>query len=250
TSCIGVVFDGTGYGVDGAVWGGEFLLCKDTAYERCAHLNYVKLCGGDSAAKNAELVAYCYLSVAGEAVDNSEYSAIRSAITNNINTQQFSSMGRLFDAVSAVLKLKTENSFEGECAIALENSAADFEKSGREPYPLKFSVEYNDAGAKIDQIDLLKTIFLAAKSGADIGALALGFHRAIAEMVLAVCEYIRSGSGENAVALSGGVFANLLLTEDCACRLTNAGFNVCLNSAVPTNDGGISLGQAWLCRNI
>jgi hydrogenase maturation protein HypF len=210
----------------------------------------VTLCGGDTAAKNAELVSAGYLIAAGETNDSSDSSAIRSAIANNINTQQYSSMGRLFDAVSAVLKLKTENSFEGECAIALENAAAAYEKSGLAPYRLKFKINFDGTGTEIDQIDLVKTIFSAAKNGADAGALALGFHRAIAEMVLDVCGHIRNESGENAVALSGGVFANLLLTEDCVRRLTDAGFEVFLNSAVPSNDGGISLGQAWLCRNI
>jgi len=250
SSCIAVIFDGTGYGTDGKIWGGEFLLCKGTEFERRAHLNYVTLCGGDTAAKNAELVSNCYLIAAGEAADSSETSAIRSAIANNINTQQFSSMGRLFDAVCAVLKLKTENSFEGECAVALENAAAAYEKSGLEPYRLKLKINFDDTGIEIDQIDLVKTVFSAVKHGADAGALALGFHRAITEMVLDVCGHIRKKSGENAVALSGGVFANLLLTEECARRLIEAGFEVYLNSAVPANDGGISLGQAWLCRNI
>jgi len=250
SSCIAVIFDGTGYGTDGKIWGGEFLLCKGTEFERRAHLNYVTLCGGDTAAKNAGLVTNCYLNAAGVESGSSDYFPIRSAIANNINTQQYSSMGRLFDAVSAVLKLKTENSFEGECAIALENAAAAYEKSGGKPNSLKFKIKYDDTGIEIDQIDLVKTVFSAVKHGADAGALALGFHRAITEMVLDVCGHIRKKSGENAVALSGGVFANLLLTEECARRLIEAGFEVYLNSAVPANDGGISLGQAWLCRNI
>jgi hydrogenase maturation protein HypF len=250
TSCIGVVFDGTGYGTDGAVWGGEFLLCNDTAYERRAHLEYVTLSGGDAAAKKATLTAYGYLHAAGETVDNREFLTVQAAIENRINTQKSSSMGRLFDAVSAVLAIKKTNSYEGECAIALENVAAAYQESGGEPYPLHAEITRDGLLTLVDQMNLLKEIYFAFQSGADKGALALGFHNAIAEMVFAVCTQIRKNSGENTVALSGGVFANRLLTQDCVEHLEQAGFQVFLNSAVPTNDGGISLGQAWLCRNL
>ncbi len=250
SSCIGVVFDGTGYGLDGAVWGGEILLCKDTEFERQAHLKYIKLCGGDNIAKNAEFVSYCYLNTAGEKIENSDYSVVCSALTNNVNTIQSSSMGRLFDAVSAVLNIKSLNSFEGECAIALENAAADYAKNGFKPYPLHFKINFDDRETLIDQVSLIKEIYTAYRNGTDTGALALGFHKAIAEMVLSACKHIRDESGENSIALSGGVFANLLLTEDCSELLGNAGFHVYINSAVPSNDGGICLGQAWLCRKI
>jgi hydrogenase maturation protein HypF len=146
-----------------------------------------------------------------------------------------------------VLKLKTENSYEGECAIALENAAAKAQETGVVPYPLHFSIEYGEFETIIDQIGILKDIYAAVENGGGPEAIALGFHRAIAEMVLAVCTDIRLKSGENTVTLSGGVFSNLLLTQDCTARLQNAGFQVYLNSAVPTNDGGICLGQAWIC---
>ena len=250
SSCIGVVFDGTGYGLDGAVWGGEFLYCRDILFSRKAHLDYVKLCGGDNTAKNAEIVSLCYMYAAGEKVENSGYSTINSALANNINTADSSSMGRLFDAVSAVLKIKSFNSYEGECAIALENMAAAFETEGGKPYPINFKLNYANGEILVDQVSLLKDIYAAYTNGGDKRSLALGFHYAVSGMVLVVCEKIREESGERIVALSGGVFSNSLLTQDCAKKLGNAGFTVYTNSAVPVNDSGICLGQAWLCRNI
>ncbi len=247
SSCIGVVFDGTGYGTDGAVWGGEFLLCKGTAYERKAHLRYVSLCGGDRVAKNAALAAQCYLYAAGEPCMDETFSTVKAALINGVNVSSSSSMGRLFDAVSAMLELKVENSFEGECAIALENCAAACEEAGILPFTLHCAITYDEMGITIDQAGLFQAVYKAYRGGADKRALALGFHRSIAEMVLKICIYLRSESGENTVALSGGVFANLLLVSDCVQCLEKAGFEVYLNSAVPTNDGGICLGQAWLC---
>jgi hydrogenase maturation protein HypF len=246
-ACIGIAFDGTGYGTDGAVWGGEFLLCRGVDYERRAHLSYVTLCGGDAAAKNAELTADCYRYAAGRACSNSEFDTVRAALAHGINSQKSSSMGRLFDAVSAVLKLKSENTYEGECAIALENAAADAEKNGIAPYPLHFSILYGAKETTIDVLEMVGNIEDAAGNGISCSALALGFHLAIVQAVCAVCADIRLKSGENAVALSGGVFSNLLLTQRCTEELQNAGFQVYLNEAVPANDGGISLGQAWLC---
>ena len=249
-SCIGVAFDGTGYGTDGAVWGSEFLLCSGAKYERLGHLNYVTLCGGDAAAKSARLTAQCCLYAAGEILEDNGFATVQAAIVHQINTRQSASMGRLFDAVSAVLGVKTENSYEGECAIALENLAAAACENGIAPYPLHFIIEYGRLECTIKQAELVKNIFWAVNNGADKGALALGFHLAVAEMALSVCKHIREKSGENKVALSGGVFASFLLTQECVRKLCGAGFRVYLNEAVPTNDSGICLGQAWLYGQI
>lgn len=246
SSCIGVVFDGTGYGTDGAVWGGEFLLCKGAGFERRAHLGYVTLTGGDAAAKNAKLTAYGYLCAAGRTAPDEAFGIAKAAIDHRVQTRRSSSMGRLFDAVSAVLELRAANTYEGECAIALENAAAAHLERGGEPYPLCFAVSRQPDGVIADQGKLVDDIRGAYEAGADRGALALGFHRAVAGMVLTVCRRIREDCGENTVALSGGVFANLLLTEDCVRRLESDGFRVFMNAAVPANDGGVCLGQAWI----
>lgn len=248
--CIGVAFDGTGYGTDGCVWGGEFLLCRGAEFERSAHLRYVKLCGGDAAAKDAMLTADCYLTSIGAQGTDERFPVIQAALAQNINTQLSSSMGRLFDAVSAILCIRKANTYEGECAIALENAAAQAIKNGTVAYPLHFTVEYDTLKSTVSPVNLLKEILLALQSGADKNALALGFHEAICEMVSEVCRHIREQSGENRVALSGGVFGNLLLAQGCVQKLKEAGFEVFLNSAVPTNDGGICLGQAFLCSQI
>lgn len=245
-SCIGVVFDGTGYGTDGAVWGGEFLVCRGTEFERKAHLSYVDICGGDEAAKNALQTAECYLYASGRPYISEYANIIRQAVKSKVNTRKFSSMGRLFDAVSAVLSVCGYNSYEGECAILLENSAYYAMKNRIEPYPLKFNLKEEPDTVCINQIKILGNIYDAYKNGAGKEAIALGFHIAVAEMVAEVCDIIRHQCGEQRVALSGGVFANRVLLEECVRRLEGCGFEVLFNNIVPPNDGGISLGQAWI----
>ena len=247
SSCIGAAFDGTGYGTDGCVWGGEFLLCKDSEFERRAHLNYVTLCGGDQSSKDADLTALCYLYAAGLEVPSRRFATVKAAVDNRVNTFQSSSMGRLFDAVSAILNIRKRNTYEGECAIALENAAAAAQAAGEVPYSVAFEIQNSGCGQIINQIKLVYDIVRAAEHGVNQGKLALGFHLAVAGAVLTVCRHMREQSGENTVVLSGGVFSNRLLTEECARLLKNDNFRVCLNAAVPCNDSGISLGQAWLC---
>lgn len=249
--CIGVVFDGTGFGTDGTVWGGEFLLCKGANFERKGHLSRVTLCGGDTAAQNAGLTADCYRFAAGEKSGDAQFSLISAALAGHVNTFECSSMGRLFDAAAAILGIRKENSYEGECPIALENAAAEAIEENTEPYPFRFELSRGEDGCIVaDQSNFACQLFNAARCGCGKGAEALGFHRAAASMVLEVCRKIRSESGENRVALSGGVFANLLLLQDCYSRLTEDGFQVYVNHLVPSNDGGICLGQAWICANL
>ncbi|WP_444659422.1 carbamoyltransferase HypF [Caproiciproducens sp. R2] len=246
--CIGVIFDGTGYGTDKTVWGGEFLLCRGADFARRAHLSPVRLCGGDAAAKNAVLTSDCYRFAAGEESGSERFPFVRAALKHQVNTQESSSAGRLFDAVCAILGIKEENSYEGECAVALENAASAAKEAGEEPVPFHFALSRNPAGElEADQADFIRLLLQAAAKGENSNRIALGFHRALAEMILTVCRSIREESGESRVALSGGVFANLLLLGDCHDRLTADGFLVYFNSAVPSNDGGICLGQAWLC---
>ena len=246
-SCIGVTFDGTGYGTDGTIWGGEFLLCKGAGYTREAHLGVTTLCGGDEAARQADLTASCYLFAAGEPILHKDAPLIRAALQNRSLTQQTSSMGRLFDAVSSVLGICSHNSYEGECAVMLENAAAQALSEGILPFPLHFAIEHGKHESIADPIAVLHEIFHAANSGSDCKALALGFHMAVVEMVVSLCRHIGEKSKETRVVLSGGVFANLLLAEKCSEDLEKIGFTVYQNESVPANDGGISLGQAWIC---
>lgn len=246
-SCIGVAFDGTGFGTDGKIWGGEFLLCRGAEFTRAGHLRYVSLCGGDQSAKDAALTALCYLAAGGEAVPDSRAALVNAALRAGVNTCESSSMGRLFDAVSAILKIRTQNTYEGECAIALENAAAAAQAAGEAPAPLSMRFEETPEGLLLDQASLVGNVYRAVRGGAAAGAVALGFHLALANAVLAVCRNLREKSGENNVALSGGVFGNLILTEECVRLLRADGFRVYWNREVPCGDGGICLGQAWLC---
>jgi hydrogenase maturation protein HypF len=160
-------------------------------------------------------------------------------------------MGRLFDAAAAIFGIRERNGYEGECPIALENAAASALAKGKEPYPFRFRITQGENGRlTADQADFARQLIHASESGADAESAALGFHLAIAEMAENICLKIRERTGENRVALSGGVFANLLLSNECFNRLEKDGFKVYTNQIVPSNDGGISLGQAWICARL
>ena len=227
---IGVSFDGTGYGTDGAVWGGEFLLCENDRFERFDHLRYVKMLGGDSSMKEGwkSAVSYRYAwekgyeeESEGIAIDLSPImefaekrtwpgeALARKGIEAGINTIKSSSMGRLFDGVSALLGIKDRNDYEGQCAILLEDAAAD-------------------PGASA------------------ANALALDFHKKIARMILDTCCRIREETGARQVALTGGVFQNKILMEESLKLLRQSGFLPYYNVSVSPNDGGIALGQTYI----
>ena len=285
STCIGVSFDGTGYGTDGQLWGGEFLYCSRNRMQRMGHLQYVTLCGGDRVSVDARLAAACYEYAAEQTAALSEPDENRrrlteAALQNHINIIQSSSMGRLFDAAACVLGIRDGNSYEGECAIALENAAASYlqQNSGAlarlieeisadsrtgsayedvsEHVPfLHIRREETDGTLQADQITFLQQLRRRMQSGADKSAAeyrnlqeeaALAFHAAIICMTVQICEEIRKLTGENTVALSGGVFANRILLQGCTGYLRKKHFMVYCNESVPFNDGGISLGQAFL----
>ncbi len=243
SSCIGVVFDGTGYGPDGTIWGGEFLYCRDAEFSREAHLTPIPLCGGDASAKDASLTAMSYRAAYGLSCGDSRFPAVQAALAHRINTVQSSSMGRLFDTVSALLGVRMYNSYEGECAVALENAAAAAVQEGKSPLPLAFSIIRHGGVFHADAGDLVRKL---AQREYPAEQAALGFHEAAARMICELCIRIREKTGEEKVALSGGVFVNRLLTGRTLAMLKQAGFAVYLNRQAPCNDGGISLGQAWL----
>jgi hydrogenase maturation protein HypF len=249
---IGVSFDGTGYGTDGNVWGGEFLICEGNAFERVAHLKNTTLVGGDVSMREAWKSAICYAyqyekkcrsatcwenssranpldgvteeadgEIAVDISDIIEGSNIRKheswelvtrAIEQKINVIESSSMGRLFDAVSSLLDICHENSYEGECATLLEDAAAEALK--------------NPGNRKND--------------------LALEFHNRVASIILERCVKIREDKEINKVALSGGVFQNKILMNETLKLLRSENFEVYYNSLVSPNDGGIALGQNYV----
>ena len=269
--CIAVVFDGTGYGTDGHIWGGEFLVCEGASFQRCGHLEEIPLTGGDASSKDASLTAACHLAFLSEGKDASfskkvapKVEMVRKALKLGINVQQSSSMGRLFDAVSALLGVREFNSYEGECAIALENAAWKERKrreerpenGGRErELPLELPFPIREEGKRLiaDRRTLVEALLRELSEEGECGikperaqALALAFHEALARMVLAMCRRLRERTGIRQIALSGGVFANVLLQERCRALLEADGFSVYVNEQVPGNDGGICLGQAWI----
>ncbi len=243
---IGVAFDGTGYGEDGTIWGGEFLVCEGADYTRCGHLRAVPLLGGDSSARDAKKTALCHVLAAGLDLKlGEEEKIIAAAVRSNINTTLSSSMGRLFDAVASILDIKQANSFEGECAILLENQAQLAIEEDICPTPLAFEILEDDGMLILNHFPVIAGILNGVQMALDCRALALGFHLALAEGIVAICKKIGSRAIINQVALSGGVFQNGILLSRTMKRLADNGFDVYINRQVPPNDGGIALGQVW-----
>lgn len=249
---IGVALDGTGYGMDGAIWGGEFMLCEGAKMEREAHLKYIDMLGGDSSMRDAAKSAACYkyawnhdyrtsggstlegaLDLTIDLSDIMEYANVHGfpkggqelvvsrALEAGVNVFKSSSMGRLFDAVAALLGIKDYNDYEGQCAIMLEDAAARAMK------------------AKLGEGEC---------SEAD--ELAFYFHMRVASLICDTCEGIREKYADqrwiNQVALSGGTFQNRILMEHTLSLLRGRDFDVYYNVAVSPNDGGIALGQNYV----
>lgn len=247
---LGFSFDGTGYGIDGNIWGSEMLLCEESDFQRLGHLEYVNMLGGDSSMKEAWKSCFSYLTAFemekyGPKKDP-RFEIVKAALSNNINSIKSSSMGRLFDAVASLLDVKQENTYEGECAIILENFAAKALNDGIKPYYMSF--EIND-----DNIYSAKPIFQGIIKGIKKRvyreSLALGFHIAVAELIFELTKRARKSIGIEQIALSGGVFQNKILMEATLKLLRNEGFQVYYNISVPPNDGGICLGQAYIGIN-
>jgi hydrogenase maturation protein HypF len=243
---IGVSFDGTGFGTDGNIWGGEFLTTNRQQFKRAAHLKYARLPGGDMAAKEPWRMAISYLMDSG-GVDSvkgfrqrigSKAAVVEEMIHKGINSPYTSSMGRLFDAVASIIGLRDEITFEAEAAIELE-SVADNNDTGGYPFSMSGSEPM-----EIDAAPLIRAVVQDVNKGASIETIAGRFHNAIADMTLTVCTKLRDSSGINDIVLTGGVFQNSLLTKLATGKLEKAGFKVYMQEKVPSNDGGISLGQA------
>lgn len=246
-SVIGVAMDGTGYGADGAIWGGEFLWCEKADFQRMAHLDYVTMIGGDQSMKDGEKILSCYL-IQGklQAYSKDErLPIIEAAIQHKIQTIESSSMGRLFDGVAALLGICMEDRFEGECAIMLEKAARKGMEMGEIPVPMDFDFVESKSGLIIQWQPVVKSL-CTGKNQYTITSLAYGFHEAVARMVVKSCQLIRDRNQCNQVALSGGVFQNRILIERVTVLLKIENFKVYRNELVPPNDGGISLGQVLI----
>lgn len=263
---IGVSFDGTGYGTDGTIWGGEVLLADYQDFTRFGSITPFLQIGGDASAKEGWRIAvsmiYGYTKdreKAWEAIEklglcSEQESKVQFTMADRkINAVMSTSAGRLFDAVSAILGIRRQSSFEGEASTALQFAAETFEqkqilgsnkKQNIWQTVDKQSVNQKDTLCILDTETLVQQIVEAKLQGADSGALAYLFHQMLAELIVAACIEARKSSGRNKVALSGGVFQNRLLLRLTEEQLLLEGFEVLRHRMIPPNDGGIAIGQA------
>ncbi len=257
---IGVAFDGTGYGTDGTIWGGEILLADYEDFTRFGNITPFLQIGGDVSAKEGWRIAvsmiYGYTKdreLAGEIMKkldlcSEKESKVQFAMADRkLNAVLSTSVGRLFDAVSAILGIRHKSSFEGEASMALEFAAEAYEQKDHEQKQNEKidPLVYEENGHVILNTQLLVQRILEAKlQGADSGRLAYWFHEILAEQITAVCVEARNVSGRQKAVLSGGVFQNRLLLRLTEERLTEEGFEVLRHRMVPPNDGGIAVGQA------
>ncbi len=250
---IGVAFDGTGYGTDGTIWGGEFLIADCASFSRAGHLAPVPLPGGAAAIRQPWRMAAAYLSAppasSAAALDGLEdlgvwqrnqarWAAIVSMAKHGVNSPLTSSAGRLFDAVAALLGVRDMVNYEGQAAIELEQLA-----DPREQGAYRAGIE-TAAPFRVQGTDLVGAAVSDLAAGISRQVIAARFHNGVAAMIEAGCLLLRERHGLDTVALSGGVFQNMLLLGRVITRLEARGFRVLTHSRVPCNDGGISLGQA------
>ena len=248
TPVIGVAFDGTGYGDDGTVWGGEVLLADYSGFRRYAHLATAPLPGGDAGVANPCRLALARLWAAGLpwepdlpsllACTDAELFVLRQQLERDVACVPTSSMGRLFDAVSSLAGVCHRTAYEAQAALELEAAAAEAWGTDTGAYPFRFG-----AGHRMEAAPLLEALLADQRRGTPAPVLAARFHRGVARAVAEVCRRARRSAGPTTVALTGGVFANGLLEEECAALLGADGFTVLRHHEVPPNDGGLALGQ-------
>lgn len=239
TPIVGLAFDGTGYGCDRHVWGGEVLVVGEDvgSFVRAEHLAEFTLAGGDAAVRNPFRIAMALApGWEPEGIDPAEIAVVRSQLESGVGCAPTSSAGRLFDGVAALLGVRQRVSYEAQAAIELEALA----RAGREPYPLDFTLS--------DWAPMVEQVLRAKAAGVPVEDLALGFHHGLAEAAAEAAVAIAARAGIDTVGLTGGVFANRVLAAQLRSRLQRAGLGVLTHRRVPCNDGGLSLGQAVVAR--
>ncbi|MBR0406070.1 MAG: carbamoyltransferase HypF [Eggerthellaceae bacterium] len=267
--CCGIAFDGTGYGADGAIWGGEVLLANQVDYERFANFAYMPMPGGAAAIKHPLRMAYGML-WAYDLLEHPAAAGVVEAlgpvadvcgqmIESGLNTPLTSSVGRLFDAVSALLEICTEPTYEGEPAILLDAARVEAQRAGcavsaedarryavavTKNAATQTSTAHDTSVVLFDAHQTISAVLDDITAGVSAGEISLRFHNAIVEAIVQVSELVRALYGIDLVTLSGGCFMNRYLVEQATVRLGAAGFTVALNASLPPNDGCISYGQA------
>ncbi len=250
---IGLAFDGTGYGVDGAIWGGEVLLASLADFERFAHLEYLPLPDIDSAIRSPWRIAARYAHALSVEIDDLPFikdvdlqalHLLRQQTDRDLDTLHTSSMGCLFDAVACLIGLRNNATYEAQAAMELEALARPFAAVAK-PYP--YSI---DDGNVIRLRELLNSVIEDVRSKRSTEITAARFHRTIADIAVDICERAREITGLYEVALSGGVWQNQILLDLVRDGLRKNGFIVYFHRQVPTNDGGLSLGQAVVANHV
>jgi len=242
---IGVALDGTGYGTDGTIWGGEFLVADRCDFERVAHFKAYRLPGGDKAVVEPWRMALSVLMTEGldgeipRRVPTFKWHLVQKMVQAGFNSPLTSSAGRLFDAVAAILELCDGATYEAQAAIRLESIA---DRHVTDVYP--FAVETGDRLWVVDFGPTIRAILDERRRRISAGEISAKFHNTVAASVLQICRFLRGQRDLNVVALSGGVFQNELLLRRTVDRLRSRRFRVFTNGAVPLNDGGLALGQA------
>ncbi|MDD5772025.1 MAG: carbamoyltransferase HypF [bacterium] len=253
---IGVAFDGTGYGLDGNIWGGEFFAFTKDKILRSAHLDYFPLPGGDTTVKEIWRTAYALTDYRNiDFIDKNNISKlkiVKKMAETNINSPLTSSMGRFFDAAACLLGLRNETTYEAQAAIELESLCRNKPK---EYYPVDLkkinSAHLFDSTEKIiiGQKQILSCILDDKKKGTVIEKIAEKFHLTIVKLISEIGEILAQTYGTDKILLSGGVFQNKVLTDWLTEEFKKKHLNIYFNTLVPSNDGGISLGQIWIYLN-
>jgi hydrogenase maturation protein HypF len=252
TRVIGMAFDGTGYGDDGAVWGGEVLLADYAGYERAAHLRYTWLPGGDAGVRNPCRMALSHLHSAGVAWDpalpcvracaEDEIAILARQFDRGFGCMPTSSMGRLFDAMSSLAGVCHRVAYEAEAAMRFEGLARSAVAGCTRPYAFEI-VERDNGPWQLDPSPVLRAAARDVVAGVGPDVVAARFHLAVADVVVRIAMRLREVHSIDTVAVSGGVFLNVLLTELCVRRLSDGGFDVLRHRLVPPSDAGLALGQ-------
>jgi hydrogenase maturation protein HypF len=245
---LGIAFDGLGFGTDGTLWGGEFLVADLHSARRVGHLDVVPMPGGTAAIRQPWRMAAAHLAAAyGDALPGGlavverhrrDWASVLQMARSQIVSPRTSSAGRLFDAVAAITGVRDEINYEGQAAVELEQRA---DPSEREAYRVAWCGE---EVIRVRAGDLIRSVVEDVRARVPAGVIAARFHNGLARVVAEVCTALRDRTGLTTVALSGGVFQNALLLERVSGGLEQRGFRVLTHSRVPCNDGGISLGQA------
>jgi hydrogenase maturation protein HypF len=253
---IGAIFDGTGYGADGTVWGGEILHGDLEGFQRMGSLPAVRLPGGRRAIREPWRMACAWLDAARDddaglpwplssLVEASAYEQMRQLVRSGISSPQTTSMGRLFDAVAAMCGIRTRVNYEGQAAVELEAACRE---ETEDAYP--FELARAQEGMLLDVRPTITALLDELARGADVGVVSSRFHATIASLTAEACLQAACANDVDLVVLSGGVFQNRRLIEQTSYRLTGAGLRVLVPQLLPANDGGIAFGQAAVAARL